>query len=143
MLISTVRSMQIHPGSKSVRPNLQPFPFRKFLILAQVMLEADSNLPISYFEETTNRFLKKKTSPKYDLIVLSNILQRDLEKPAFDSVRDITIITIVSLFIIGVFLYYILNLKLNELTNSSVILNKMAEGDLTVKFKKNKSIIKL
>lgn len=101
---------------------------------AQATLEADSNIPMNYIEDGKIRFLKKKTSSKYDLIVLSNILQKDLEKPAFASIRDISIITIVSLILIGTFLYYILNLKLAELTNSSLILNKMAEGDLTVKF---------
>ena len=101
---------------------------------ARSVLEADSDLPINFREDDSIRFLKKKTSSKYDLIVVSNILQRDLELPAFSSIKDISVITLISLILISCFLYYILNLKLAELTNSSLTLNKMAEGDLTVKF---------
>ena len=101
---------------------------------AQQMTEVDNDLPINYYEDGVKRFLKKKTSNKYDFIALSTMQQLDIEKPAFASIRDITIITLISLFLIAVFLYYILNLKLSELSNSSIILNEMAEGDLTVNF---------
>ncbi len=114
-----------HKDPKQTMKNLQTEFFADYLRNSE---DAKSFL---YTDNGKIRTMLKQISSKYDFIVVTTILQEDLEKPALISIRDITIIALVTLISTGFFLYHLLNLKLKPLEDSSFILKEMAEGNLT------------
>ena len=117
--------MIAHKDPKQTMKNLQTEFFADYLRNSE---DAKSFL---YTDNGKIRTMLKQISSKYDFIVVTTILQEDLEKPALISIRDITIIALVTLISTGFFLYHLLNLKLKPLEDSSFILKEMAEGNLT------------
>ncbi len=117
-----------HKNDKEIMKNLQNESFAEFL------KDPDPEKSFLYAQDGKIRTMRKKTSSKFDFIAISTILQDDLEKPALASIRDITIIAIITILCTGFFLYNVLNLKLKPLDESSLLLTQMAEGNLSERF---------
>ncbi|HRG75296.1 MAG TPA: methyl-accepting chemotaxis protein [Leptospiraceae bacterium] len=114
-----------HKDPKQTMKNLQTESFGDYL------KNSEDTKSFLYTDNGKIRTMLKQTSSKYDFIVVTTILQEDLEKPALISIRDISIIALFTLVGTGFFLYHLLNLKLRPLEDSSSILKQMAEGNLT------------
>ncbi len=114
-----------HKDPKQIMKNKQTEFFADYL------RDFEDKKSFLYTDDGNIRAMLKQISSKYNFIVVSTILQEDLEKPALVSIRDISIITLLTLVATGFFLYHLLNLKLKPLEDSSFILKQMAEGNLT------------
>jgi methyl-accepting chemotaxis protein len=114
-----------HKNEKEIMKNLKKEIFADFL------KDPDLEKSFLYSQDGEIRIMRKQISSKYDFIAVSTILQDDLEKPALASIRDITIIAIITILFTGFFLYHLLNLKLKPLEESSVALTQMADGNLS------------
>lgn len=114
-----------HKNDKEIMKNLQNEIFAEFL------RDPDLEKSFLYAQDGKFRTMRKQISSKYDFIAVSTILQDDLEKPALASIRDITLIAFITILCTGFFLYHLLNLKLKPLEESSLVLTKMADGNLS------------
>lgn len=114
--------------AKKVMNNLKGEPYAEFI------LNPEDKKSFLYSKDGQIRFIRKQVSSKYDFISISTALQDDLEKPALSSIRDIAILSFITLIGTGFFLYYLLNLKLGPLGESSKALAGMETGNLSEKF---------
>lgn len=117
-----------HKNNKKILKSLKEEPYSLYL------QDTEDQKSYIFSSDGKIRFIRKQISSKYDFIAISTALQDDLEKPALSSIRNIGILSFLTLIATGFFLYHLLNLKLGPLAESSKALLKMENGNLSEEF---------
>ncbi len=97
---------------------------------ADNLVKANDLELINFIHNHDSKFMIKKTSSKYDFIVLSTLPLEDVHNPVIQTAIKGLLISIICLFLIAVFFYFTFQRKFLYLTDSALKVSQMSKGNL-------------
>ncbi|MDX1958848.1 MAG: methyl-accepting chemotaxis protein [Leptospiraceae bacterium] len=92
---------------------------------------------LNYFFTGKNKILMKQSSTKYDIVSITTLVVNDLLQPVLYVAEKILYTVLISIAMISLFLYFVINERVEKIQDSSILISDMSKGKLNTEININ------